>query len=258
MDLGNIRSRHVFRACGLNSELYHLEIPQDATADGEHLEEPARQSPLPQLNFSEGHLTLGRGKKLLLGVSTAFIAVSSTMPQPETSTPRSWGPQDQRNEKSNPFTFLYFYYRKSRPQPQQLTVLRPYLTIWHLSHPSVSPGYNPGDQLSGGTWDPYSQNSKNLLGVGSPGVPTILFLYCLQVKSTMSSGNSISVKIQRSLPHAYSLRYFHTHSIIVLHLKPQCRCHSLSQLPMRLPIPVLEKPCWEFYNMAFKGPILFE
>ena len=38
MELGNIRFVDVFRACGFNSELYHLEILEDAAADRESLE----------------------------------------------------------------------------------------------------------------------------------------------------------------------------------------------------------------------------
>lgn len=44
LELGNIRSEHVFRARGLNSKLYHRETPEGAAADGNHLEEPAGPS----------------------------------------------------------------------------------------------------------------------------------------------------------------------------------------------------------------------
>lgn len=39
MELRNIRSGDVFRACGLNSELYHLEISEDGAREMGSLED---------------------------------------------------------------------------------------------------------------------------------------------------------------------------------------------------------------------------
>lgn len=114
--------------------------------------------------------------------------------------------------------------------------------IW-LNHPCMTPGHNPGDQLSGALRDPDSQHSKNLFGVGRPRVSTALSPYSPQVKSTRFSGNCISAQIQSPSPHcAYSLTYFHTHSMTVRHLKPQ-------QIPRewlrRPPMPIVV-PCTSF------------
>lgn len=103
------------------------------------------------MGISAGHLAApgGRGGKHLIG---SFYGISQ--PWPETSTPKSWGPQDQRNKKPNPFTVLHFHHRKFGALPLSPTVLRPpaSLCMVRCHHPGCHPRCQMSRGLADTTW----------------------------------------------------------------------------------------------------------
>lgn len=121
MELGNIRSGDVFRACALHSELHHLGILEDAAAGGRDWKVPGHFPSALTTGLSGGHPE--RGKKHLI-----WQILRCQLAAPDHSLrfqPQRLGIPGPKKWKTKSFyIFLHFHPRKSRAWPQPLALLR--------------------------------------------------------------------------------------------------------------------------------------